>query len=719
MPIELLQNAALLSITAFGIIWIFQNAAFESSVRGSVAIGLVYGAAAFLVSATPIHLEDGATIDARAGPVLLAGVLGGPIGGVLAAIGGAISRYLIGGSFAFSGTIVYFVYAVAGSIVWRKLFVGSLGLELGVYRLAVATMLSVGGAALMFFLIQPRERAAEWLVQDFPWIAVANVVSAILTAAFAHFSIAYARQKRELRQAFSTIDLAKQSGGIGIWTYDPKDGSAFWDDFNKELHGLTLQGNRGRYEDWEAVVHPEDRQRLQAEFSEALDDIKPFDTQYRVNHPDGRVRTLKGNALVERHSNGQPQRVVGVNFDLTPLIEKDDELRETRSIALQAQKLDVVGKLSGGVAHDFNNLLAIIQGNLEFLIDDEGEKNLSKADRLDILTSAISATRQGAELTKSMLAFARRSELDPQPLNLNDVIRDTEKWIARTLPSSIEIETSLQHRTWPVRLDLTSLQSALVNIIVNARDAMPGGGKLTIETSNIRIDDDYATEIEEEVPAGRYVLVAISDTGIGISPDLLPNVFDPFVSSKDMSTGSGLGLSMVEGFVRQSGGFVKIYSEVDVGTSVKVFFPATTEDGVIEPQPVKPEDSTKTGHAKILVAEDQIEVLGVVVRVLKGAGYDVDAASSGDDALQLFANGAHYDLLVTDVVMPGTLNGPELARACREIRHNLPVIFMSGYASEATVHGNGLRVSDVRLMKPVPKSELLSAVASSLEAANA
>ena len=699
-------------------VWVFRNQQSETCVSESIKIGMIFFVVAFLVTATPIRLEGGATVDARAGPVLIAGMLGGPIAGVLAAIGGAAARYIVGGQFASTALVAFFLYALAGSILWRRWFVGQFGSQLGLARTTIAAALSLGAAALMYFLIQPQARAQTWIVQDYPWIALANVISVFLTAGLARVSIDYTAQSRELHQAFARIDLAKKAGGIGIWTFDPNTGDVIWDDSNKRLHGIRIDGSEGRFEDWENSVHPDDLERVKAEFDVALQSDKPFDTEYRVVHADGKVRTLKANAIIERTGLGDPLRVVGMNFDLTPLIEKDAELSKTRSIATHAQKLDVIGKRTGGVAHDFNNLLAIIQANLEFLLDDEGTARLQRHERLDILTSAISATRRGAELTKNMLAFARQSPLEPRPADLNVIVRETEKWIGRTLPAIIELELSLQHRLWTLNLDVASFQSALVNVIINARDAMPSGGKLTIETSNVRIDAAYVLELEETVEPGRYVLIAISDTGKGIPPDLLPNVMDPFVSGKDTASGSGLGLSMVEGFARQSGGFVKIYSEVGVGTSVKMFFPATDADVRPDQAPAFQMETAATGSARILVAEDQVEVLGVVVRVLESAGYTIHAAASGDDALRQFSAAGSYDLLITDIVMPGNLNGPALAKACRDIQENLPVIFMSGYASEATVHGNGLTASDVRLMKPVLKTELLQAVKSCLEASS-
>lgn len=714
MIVQILQNAALLCFATVGLHFIWQSKELSRGAFGEFLIGLAFGIVAFLVTATPIVLADGATIDARAGPVVMAGIVGGPIAAVVAGLLGAVARGYIGGSFAFSGVFVYALYAVAGYLLSLRHLTSLFGAKLGIARLTAAVLLSIVCASLMFFLIEPENVARQWIARDFPLIAAANTLSVALTGLLTLVAIQFAERKAALESALETLELAKSSGGIGIWEVVPKTGKARWDATNRELHGLEVEGEEGTFEDWAKTVHPDDLERVSKEFEAALDAEEPFDTTYRVCLRNGKIRHLKGNAIVQRDETGAPIRVVGANFDLTAAVEKDVELRQTQRVAAQAQKLDAIGKLTGGVAHDFNNLLAVIQGNVELLLLDEDTHRFSKEERIDIMTSAVSATRRGGELTRNMLAFARKSQLEPKRTNVNDLVRETEKWLVRAIPSTIEIETNLQHGLWQTELDPASLQSALVNTVVNARDSMPGGGKLTIETSNVRVDSEYLLAREEDISPGRYVMLAITDTGSGIPEDLLDKVFDTFVSSKDSALGSGLGLSMVQGFVKQSKGFVRIYSEVGLGTSLKMFFPAldAAEPGnsIVETAPVAGIDTGETHLARILVAEDQFEVLSVIVRSLTSAGYHVEAATNGKDALALFNSQGPYDLLLTDVVMPGQMRGPDLAQACREKDPRLPVIFMSGYASEATVHGNGLRPDDVRLMKPVPRIELLETI---------
>ncbi len=397
-------------------------------------------------------------------------------------------------------------------------------------------------------------------------------------------------------------------------------------------------------------------------------------------------------------------------LDIRHRKEAELERKSLEAQLAQSQRLEAVGKLSGGVAHDFNNLLAVILGNAEMLRD-----VTQNPEHLSMIDSITSSVQRGSELTQNMLSFARKARLTPQVIDLNDIVRDIKNWAGRTVPANIDVEVSLLAGLWPIEADQSALQNAVLNLLINARDAMPNGGKLTIETTNLRIDSDYIVERGEDVPPGRYALLAISDTGSGISDATIDRIFEPFFSTKPAGKGSGLGLSMVLGFMRQSGGTVRVYSELGEGTTFKLYFPISKSGKVSSPQKSSTPSRLTTGGQTVLVVEDEPELLDLLVTTLSNAGYNVVAASSGDEAFEIFQRNPGFDLLLTDIVMPGTLQGTSLSRALRELNPDLPAVFMSGYASEATVHGNGLRSEDIRLMKPVTRSALLAALDTALK----
>ncbi len=373
------------------------------------------------------------------------------------------------------------------------------------------------------------------------------------------------------------------------------------------------------------------------------------------------------------------------------------------------ERLEAIGQLTGGIAHDFNNQLAVIMGNLELLAEENGEKDKTLA-----LRAALKACGRSADLTKNLLSFSRKSHLKPQTIDLNALVRDASSWMQRTIPATIQVETSLLAGLWSTRLDANALENALLNLVINARDAMPDGGTLTLETSNMRIDQPYLQSRLEDLPVGQYVMLAVSDTGTGIAEEDLDRIFQPFFTTKAVGEGSGLGLPSVHGFVRQSGGTVRVYSELGTGTTFKLYFPAeAVVDRVL--QRANPSDvTTVTEGARLLVVEDAADVLDLLKRTLDGAGYDVVVARNGDIGYETFKSDPNFDLLITDIVMPGEILGTRLAKDIREIRPDLPVVFITGYATEAAMYGNGLRSEDIRLMKPVARSDLLHAVEQAL-----
>ncbi|MCY1043493.1 response regulator [Corallococcus sp. bb12-1] len=375
------------------------------------------------------------------------------------------------------------------------------------------------------------------------------------------------------------------------------------------------------------------------------------------------------------------------------------ERRQTEAALRQAQKMEAVGKLTGGVAHDFNNLLQVVSGNLQLLQRDTAGD--PKAQRR--LETALGAVERGARLASQLLAFARRQPLEPTSLNLGRLVRDMDDLLRRALGEDVEVETVIAGGLWNTAVDRNQLENVILNLAINARDAMDGRGKLTLEAGNAMLDDHYAL-LHPEVTAGQYVLLAISDTGTGMTQEVMERAFEPFFTTKPEGRGTGLGLSMVYGFVKQSGGHVKIYSEVGHGTSLKLYLPRSFQ-AAVQPTEV-PMGQVEGGTETILVVEDDPAVRGTVVEVLTELGYRVLKASDGQSALAVIQSGLPVDLLFTDVVMPGPVRSPELARQAKALLPDLEVLFTSGYTENAIVHGGRLDPGVSLLSKPYRREDL-------------
>lgn len=408
-----------------------------------------------------------------------------------------------------------------------------------------------------------------------------------------------------------------------------------------------------------------------------------------THYPDSTRKSVRGSVL-----------------DISKRKSAEKSHRELEARLAKAQKLESVGLLTGGVAHDFNNLLNVVLGNLELLqMETQGDSVAQ-----ELIQNGITATLKGAELTKNMLSFARRAQLTPERLNLNQIVDGIRSWSGRTIPVTIELNVTLTPDLWPIVADFASTESSILNLIINARDAMENNGTLQIETRNVTISPDDLNDIDFEITPGDYVVLCVSDTGSGIADDIIDHVFEPFYTTKATGQGSGLGLSMVHGFMKQSGGTVQINSQLGKGSSVKLFFPAQSSPDNRLAAPIVGEASAKNAPLRILVAEDQPQVLKTIMRILQRAGHDVAGVSSGDEALTRYQTGELFDLLITDMVMPGTLQGRCLAQALREITPTLPVIFMTGYASDAPPNGAKLRTSDIQLMKPISRAQLIATI---------
>ncbi len=446
------------------------------------------------------------------------------------------------------------------------------------------------------------------------------------------------------------------------------------------------------------VLAASDIARIDAAVAQAIED----GTGYEFEYP---VKRLDGSAPVWLFERGRPVLNANGEFELEGILIDVSEKHAAEEALVRSQRLEAVGQLTGGVAHDFNNLLAVILGNLELLKDGD-----LPAHQLGFIDAALGATMRGAQLTKSMLSFARRARLEPTRFDLNKAITDTQRWLGRTLPENIALNTALAPDLWNIEVDNAGAESLLLNLVLNARDAMPGGGKLTIETANVVVSEDMLEDSREILTKGTYVVLCVSDTGHGIPKEIIHRVFEPFFTTKAAGAGSGLGLSMIQGFIKQSGGSVHVYSEPDIGTTFKIYFKAIAEDTDAQPAERPPTPKAQFEGLHILLAEDEAEVAKIIKMTLERFGCTVLPAASGDEALELFMATPSVDLLLTDIVMPGALMGTHLARALRDLRPDLPVIFMSGYANEAQVHGNGLRPEDIRLSKPVSREALSEAL---------
>ncbi|MEK7995725.1 MAG: PAS domain S-box protein [Planctomycetota bacterium] len=394
---------------------------------------------------------------------------------------------------------------------------------------------------------------------------------------------------------------------------------------------------------------------------------------------------------------------VGIIHDLTAQKAVEGELR-------QSQRLDAIGKLTGGIAHDFNNILMVIMGDIEAMVE-KGVVDPQMQRRLDRIATA---TQRAADLTRQLLAFARKQPLQPLPTSLNDVVVATGKLLGRALGEHIEIDSILADDLWTTSIDRAQLESALVNLAINARDAMPEGGRLMIETGNAVLDEDYVRVNPEAVP-GEYAMLVVSDSGHGIPPDVLEHVFEPFYTTKEAGKGTGLGLSMVYGFIKQSNGHIKIYSEVGHGTAIRIYLPrshapATKAESVTR-------EITPRGSERILVVEDDDDVRESVVSQLLSLGYVIEEARNGAEGLDRVTRDGPYDLLLTDVVMPGPINGRALADAARQHQASLRVLFMSGYTENAIIHHGRLDPGARLLNKPFRKIDLARAVRDALDSA--
>jgi PAS domain S-box-containing protein len=501
-----------------------------------------------------------------------------------------------------------------------------------------------------------------------------------------HTDITGRRQAAEtIRAADERMRFALASAHVGIWDMDCKTGTVRWSETIEAQYGVAPGAFGGTFEAFFACVHPDDRASVAETVGKAMTSGGEFSIRNRSIWPDGTVRWLSGAGRVLLDEEGEPVLGVGISQDVT-------ERRTLEEQFLQAQKMEAVGRLAGGVAHDFNNLLTVILGFCELLLAAGDPDDPRQADIEEIQKAGTRA----AGLTRQLLAFSRKQIIEPTRLDLNVVVADIQVMLVRLIGEDVKVLLDLTPELAGVLADRGQIEQIVLNLAVNARDAMSNGGTLTIATDNVDLDDRYAATHAGAQP-GPHVALTISDTGCGMSPEVQARLFEPFFTTKEVGKGTGLGLATVHGIVARSGGHVTVHSEVGNGTSFSVYFPKSDvpERVADAPGPM----SRRTGAVTVLVVEDADGLRALAGRMLQRQGYTALAAGSAEEALRLFDENPSIDVLLTDVVMPGT-SGPELTTELIKRRPTLKVIYMSGYTDEAIVHHGVLEAGIIFLHKP-------------------
>lgn len=533
-----------------------------------------------------------------------------------------------------------------------------------------------------------------------------------------------AELNRKLRDSEERLRLAQRYAGAGTWDWDIRANAVAWSEEYYELYGLDRATTAPGYEAWLDAILPADRAAAQAALQDCLRRRDPdFRVEYRINHPRRGERWLAGRGRLFFNEQGDPVRLIGLNLDITDRkraelavtelneglkreVEEEAKAREAAQARLfQTLKLEALGQLTGGVAHDFNNLLSVITNGVGLL-----KRNPDTPKRARLLDAMEQAAHRGADLTRRLLSFARRQALRPEPLDLLAWLDDMRELLARALRGDIAIEIKAPADLWWARVDPGELELAVLNLGVNARDAMPRGGTLRLCAANVELD----ALTDPDRLGGYFVRLSVQDDGTGMPPEVLARAFEPFFSTKEIGQGTGLGLAQVYGFARQSGGTARVRSRPGEGTTVTLLLPrAPPGEGSAAPRPMQaalPEQAP----LRLLLVEDDDAVAELTAETLRHLGHTVSRVESAPAALRALADGLTVDLVLIDVVMTGGQDGLDLAQQLRADRPDLPVLLYSGYGgAPARVAAAGLPL----LRKPYSLDEMRRAIATACEAA--
>jgi PAS domain S-box-containing protein len=504
------------------------------------------------------------------------------------------------------------------------------------------------------------------------------------------------RVEEELSRSQEALELASEAAGLGTWDHDLVTGELRWDARAKALFGLHPEAPVS-YRGWADAIHPEDLPTAEQVVERALRERQPFSTQYRVIWPDGSIHWL---AVIGRGSygatTGRPLRMRGILLDSTERKGTEERLQEV-------MRLEAIGRLAGGIAHDLNNMLVAILGFSDLLAQSMGAND----PRLGDVRQISEAAARSAGLTRQLLAFARRELIRPRRLDLNAIVRYAGGMLRPVLGENVDLVLQLSPTLGAIHADAGRVEQILINLVLNSRDAMPQGGRVTVETAAITLESAPAAwQPEAEVPPpGRYTMLAVTDTGYGMDSATLKHIWEPFFTTKPAGQGTGLGLSVVYGSVKQSGGFVWVDSEVGRGTSVRVYWPEILQEGdQLGELPVQA--PAERGRETVLVVEDERVVRALIVRTLTGLGYHcLEAGDAGEALRVLEQEEGRIDLVLTDVVMPG-ISGGDLGSRVAERYPALPVLYVSAFADDDVIRRGLLDASRPFLQKPFATADL-------------
>ena len=508
-----------------------------------------------------------------------------------------------------------------------------------------------------------------------------------------------------LDEAKDRMRFALEAAGVGTWEFDVSSDKVTWSDVLERLHGLPVGGFTGTFDAFIDAIHPDDRQGVRDRIAGSMRDHTESRVEYRVTWPDGSLHWISGVGQPFYDDTGRPVRAAGVGMDITVQKNFEDQVR-------RAQRMESVGNLAGGIAHDFNNLLTAILGYCDSLLDDLRAGAVPQSLEGD-LEQIRSAGQRAASLTSQLLAFSRQQIIQPTVLNINTVVAHMEPLLRRLIGEDVTFSITLAPNLGSAKADAGQLEQVIMNLVANARDAMPTGGRLLIETANVDLKESYARS-HITVEAGPHVMLAVSDTGTGMTPDVQTRIFEPFFTTKPKGRGTGLGLAITYGIVKQNRGSIWVYSEPGRGATFKIYLPRVAHAPEKVAAKAQPDD--RGGSETVLLVEDDERVRKFASEMLRRRGYAVIEASDAEEAQQVAA-GIHgpIHLLLTDVVMPGA-SGRALAQRLTEHRTLMKVLYMSGYTDTAIVDHGVLAPGVAFLQKPFTPVTLARAVRNVLDA---